>query len=183
MSSKEDIISNALVRIGVPPISGAGEGGAAGIVGYNLYDPTVRAILTESRWRFAAAKRQLAQLTATPLNEFSYAYQLPSDLLLLYRVYPFEDYEIFEDKLFTNAQTVEIDYLLRPIESKWPAYFQLAIEYKLASEFALTVTNNRSLAETYELKYNAQIKKARHLDSQGRPPDPIQRSHYLEVRG
>lgn len=183
MASDIDIASNALVRIGVPPISSFNEGGAAGQAAANLYEPTIRALLSENRWRFAAVKRQLAQLTAAPLNDWQYAYQLPSDLLILYRTYPTSDYEVFENRLFTNSATCEIDYIARINESLWPAYFQLAVEYKLASEFALIVTSNRSMAETYEMKYSEQIKKARFADSQGRPNDAIQSYLYTDIRG
>ena len=183
MSSKIEIASNSLVRIGVPPISSLTEGGAAGIVANNLYEPTILAVLTESRWRFSAAKRLLARLTSKPLNEFSYAYQLPSDMILLYRTIPNVDYEIFENKLYSNMSSISVDYLFRPDESRWPPYFQLMIEYKLAAEFALTVTNNRSLHELFEQKYILQAKKARFADAQGRPADPIERSSYIEVRG
>lgn len=182
MASNIDIASNALVRIGVPPISSLNEGGAAGQAASNLYEPTVRALITEHPWRFASAKRQLAQLTSTPLNRWQYAYQLPSDLLLMYFVYPRGDYEIYEDKLCSNANTIEIDYIFRVDEALFPAYFQLACEYKLASEFALIVTSNRTLAETYEFKYQEQIKKARFADSQGRPANTIQTIDYLDVR-
>jgi hypothetical protein len=183
MASDIEIASNALVRIGVPPISSFSEGGAAGIAAGNLYEPTTRMLLTESRWRFAAAKRKLARLTATPLNEWEYAFQLPSDLLLMYRVYPNQDYEIYEDKIYSNASEVEVDYLFRPNESLFPAYFQVALEYKLASEFALIVTSNRSLAETYEFKYSEAMKKARYADSQSRPSDAIEVLDYIKVRG
>lgn len=182
MASNIDIASNALVRIGVPPISSFTEGGAAGQAASNLYEPTINALLTEHRWRFSAAKRQLAQLTAVPLNEWQYAYQLPSDLLLMFRVLPQGDYEIYEDKIYSNSNTLEIDYIFRANEALFPAYFQLACEYKLASEFALIVTSNRSLAETYEFKYQEQIKKARFADSQGRPPNAIESIDYLDVR-
>lgn len=183
MSSKIETASNALVRIGVPPISSFTEGGAAGVVANNIYEPTILAILTETRWRFAAAKRLLAKLTSTPLNEWSNAFQLPSDLILMYRVYPNSNYEIYENKLYSNNNSVSIDYLFRPDESRWPAYFQLAVEYKLASEFALTVTNNSTKAKIYEEKYQQQIVKARFADAQGRPATPMQRSNYISVRG
>ncbi len=182
MASNIDIASNALVRIGVPPISSFDEGGAAGQAASNLYEPTIRALLTENRWRFAANKRQLAQLTAKPLNEWEYAYQLPSDLILLYRMQPRVSYEVFEDKIYTNSNTCEIDYLSRVDEGLFPPYFQLAAEYKLAAEFALIVTSNRSLAETYEMKYQDQIKRARFADAQGRPADSIQNFEYVDVR-
>lgn len=183
MASDIDIASNALVRIGVPPISSFTEGGAAGQAAANLFEPTVRSMLTEHRWRFAAAKRQLAQLVAKPLNDYSYAYQLPSDLLLLYRVFPNSSYDIFEDKLYSNSNEIEIDYLFRADSAQFPPYFQLAVEYQLASEFALIVTSNRSLAETYEVKARDQMKKARFADSQGRPPASVYAIDYLDVRG
>lgn len=183
MASDIDIASNALVRIGASPISSFTEGGASGQAAANLYEPTIRALLTEHRWRFASAKRQLARLVAAPLNEYQYAYQLPSDLLLMYRVYPSGDYKIFEDKLYANSSSVEIDYLFQPNESEFPPYFQLACEYKLASEFALIVTSNRSLAETYEFKANDQMKKARFADSQGQPQNAVVAMDYMDVRG
>lgn len=182
MASDIDIASNALVRIGVSPISSFTEGGAAGQAASNLYEPTIRSLLTEHRWRFAAAKRTLAKLTAKPLNEWTNAFQIPSDLLLLYRVHPRQNYEIFEDKIYSDSATLSVDYLFRASTSLFPAYFQLACEYKLASEFALIVTSNRSLAEVYEEKYIQQMKKARFADSQGRPGDAIQNIDYLDVR-
>lgn len=182
MASDIEIASNALVRIGAPPISSFTEGGASGIVAGNLYEPTLRALLTDHRWRFASGKRQLAQLTASPLNEWQYAYQLPSDMIMMFRVYPATDYEIFEDKLYSNNNTIEVDYLFRCGEELFSPYFQLALEYKLASEFALTVTSNRSLAETYELKYIEAMKKARFADSQSRPADRVEVLDYIDVR-
>lgn len=182
MASDIDVASNALVRIGAPPISSFTEGGASGIVAGNLYEPTVRALLTQNRWRFAAAQRRLAQLTSTPNHLWEYAYQLPSDLVLMYRVYPNADYEIFEDKIYSNETSLDIEYLTRVSEGLWPAYFQLLVEYKLASEFALTVTSNRSLAETYELKANDQLSKAMYADAQGRPADSVEALDYIQVR-
>ena len=183
MASDIDIASNALLRIGANPISSFTEGGAEGTVADNLYEPTIRDLFTKARWRFASAKRQLARLTATPLNEFKYAYQLPSDMLYMYRVYPYADYEIVSDKLYSDETEVYIDYIYRPDESKWPAYFQLLAEYKLASEFALSITDNRALNELYETKAMMQLRAARHADSQGRPVDGIQRFKYVDVRG
>lgn len=183
MATAIDICSNAFIRIGAPPISSFTEGGAQGVAANNLYEPTVRAILSEHRWRFAAAKRQLARLTSAPLNEWSYAFQLPSDLLMLYRVHPTTDYQVFEDKIYANVQEMSIDYLMRPSETLFPAYFQVALEYKLASEFALLVTSNRSLAETYELKAVEQMKKARFADSQQSPSVEVQALAYTDVRG
>ena len=183
MATDIDICSNAFIRLGAPPISSFTEGGAQGIAANNLYEPTLRALLTEHRWRFAAAKRTLARLTASPLNDWEYAFQLPSDLLVLYRVHPDVDYQVFEDKIYANVDAMDVDYLTRPAESIFPAYFQLALEFRLASEFALLVTSNRSIAETMELKATEQLRKARFADSQQSPAVAVQSFDYLTVRG
>lgn len=183
MATSIEIASNALVRIGAAPISSFTEGGASGQAAANLYEPTIQALLTEHRWRFSSAKRKLARLVSKPLNEYNYAFQLPSDLLLMYRAYPTDQYKIFENLLYSNSPSMEIDYVYRANEKLFPAYFQLACEYKLASEFALIVTSNRSLAETYQIKHQDQMKKARFADAQGQPPNTIQSFDYLDVRG
>ena len=182
MATSIDICSNAFIRLGAPPISSFNEGGAQGQAASNLYEPTVRAMLSEHRWRFANAKRALARLTASPLNDWKYAFQLPSDLLVLYHAIPNVDYQVYEDKIFADVEAIDIDYTMRANESLFPAYFQLALEYKLASEFALLVTSNRSLAETYEVKANEQMKKARFADAQQSPSVAVQSLAYTDVR-
>jgi hypothetical protein len=182
MATAIEICSNAFVRLGAPPISSFTEGGAQGVAAANLYEPTLRAMLSEHRWRFASAKRTLARLTATPLNDWSYAFQLPSDLLVLYHTDPNVEYQIYEDKIYANVTEMDVDYQMRPNEGLFPPYFQLALEYRLASEFALIVTSNRSLAETYELKAVEQMKKARFADAQQSPAVSVQSFDYLETR-
>lgn len=182
MATSIDICSNAFIRLGAPPISSFTEGGAQGVAANNLYQPTLRAMLSEHPWRFAHAKRTLARLTAAPLNEWEYAFQLPSDLLVLHHTDPNVNYQVYEDKIFANTPELDIDYTMQPNEGLFPAYFQLALEYKLASEFALLVTSNRSLAETYELKATEQMKKARFADAQQSPAVAVQSLAYTDVR-
>jgi len=182
MSSKIDFISNALVRLGENPISSTSEGGAAGIVGGNLYEPTLQAALSANRWRFASKKRQLAQLVTPPLNEYNHQYQLPADLLLLYRVIPQQNYERYEDKIYSDSHTVSIDYAFRPNESAFPAYFGLALEYALSAEFALAVTSNKGLHELFAVRAQRQMAAAMYADAQERPATPVQSFDYLDVR-
>ena len=182
MATAIDICSNAFIRLGAPPISSFTAGGAQGTAAGNLYEPTLQAMLSSHRWRFASAQKTLARLTATPLNGWSYAFQLPTDLISLYHAVPNVDYQVYEDKIYANVESLDVEYLMRPSETLFPAYFQLALEYQLASEFALSVTSNRSLAETYEVKANEQLKKARFVDSQQSPSVAVQSLAYTDVR-
>lgn len=185
MSTAIDIASNALQRIGESPISSFDEGGARGQVAGNLYTSTLRAMLTMHRWRFAVTQRSLARLVDEPLDDrYSNVFQLPSDYLMAIKVDPWSDYEIYGDgKVFSNQSTLIMDYIFQPSEGRFPPWFVLLMEYKLASEFALAVTSNKGYNELYEIKYMNQLAVAQFQDSQSRTIDAIQDAPYLNVRG
>ena len=183
MATDIDLCSNALLLIGDDVITSFTDAGAGAKVASNLYESSYENILSLHRWRFAVGKIQLSQLVSTPVNQFKYAYQLPADLLTMIRTYPDSDYEIYEDKLYSNHSSVEIDYVFTPDESKLPAYFIKLMEFYLASQFAIPVTDNTSKAEQYNAMFEEQLKRARFLDSQGRPGDPVTSSPLVDVRG
>lgn len=181
-SSKLDMISAALVLIGDKPLSSLDADRVAATVAAQLYDSTLENALTGYRWRFATGKASLAQLTDTPLNDYSYAYQLPSDLLYVQRVFPTSDYELFEDNLYSNLSSVQIDYTYRPPESELPAYFVKAMEYELAAQFAISVTDSMTYFERYRAEADLAWKQARFKDSSQRPNRAIIRNPFVDVR-
>ena len=129
-----------------------------------------------------SASLSLSRLADTPHNEWQYAFQLPSDLLMLIRTYPNSLYEVYEDKLYSNNATVDIDYVFRPKSAAFPAYFVKALGYKLASEFSISITNNQTMADRMEDRYLKAIAKAKFNDSQGRPNVAVQSRPWIEAR-
>ena len=180
-NTKEDIVSQALLLIGEAPISSFSEG-VGGLVASNLYDTTRDDLLSAYRWRFAVGKSSLSRLTSTPLNEWQYAFQLPTNLLLLIRSYPNSQYEVYEDKLYSNNSTCDIDYIFRPEPGAFPAYFVKSLSYKLASEFSISITNNQTMADRMEDRAIKALTKARFNDSQGRTPSAIVHRPFIEAR-
>jgi|TARA_R110000803_G_scaffold188447_1_gene250878 hypothetical protein len=181
MSSKFDIVSQALLLIGEAPINSFDEG-VSGVVASNLYDTTRDSLLTATRWRFAVGKASLSKLTATPLNEWNNAFQLPSDLLMPIRVYPKTSYEIYEDKIYSNQNSLQLDYIFRPDESAFPAYFVECLAAHLAEKFALSITNNQTMRQAMQETAIDSYKKAAFKDAQGRPSTPIVSRPYVQVR-
>lgn len=181
-NSDIDIVSQALVLLGEAPISSLTEG-TAGQVATSLLETTRNQMLQANRWRFAAGKATLSRLTATPKNEWTYAFQLPSDLLLLYRVYPFTSYEVYEDKLYSDQATIEVDYLFDPGPGDYPSYFVEALVARLAAKMAIPITNNASLLEIQEARAKEAMAAALFADSQGRPNRPIEHHPWIRVRG
>jgi len=182
MATDIEICSNALIMVGHGPIASFTDGGAGANTATALYATTYESVLSQHRWRFASAKMALSKLTATPQNEWSNAFQLPANYITTTKVYPVTDYEIFEDKLYSNADSIDIDYIFKPDESKLPSYFQRLLEFNLASIFAIPVTDNSTKAEEYRKMAEDQLKRARFTDSQARPTDAIVDSPFIETR-
>ncbi len=183
MSNDIEICSNALLLLGHDTISSFTEGTTGSKVAANLYPLTYRSLLSSHRWRFAVGKMTLSRLVDVPLNEWTYAYQLPADYINAIKVYPASDYEIYEDKLYSNMNTVDLDYIFEPEESKLPPYFEEALELRLASKFAFPVTSNKSTGDLYNTMFEMQLRKAKFLDSQARPQVALQESPFIDVRG
>ena len=182
MASDIDIASNALQLIGDNPINSFSDPGAGARVMSAIFETTLEALLTETYWRFAIKKQELNRLSQTPENDFQYAFQLPTDNLKVLKVEPRTFYQIYRDLIYSNSQTMVIDYVFRPETSLLPSYFVKAFEYKLASDGALAVTDNESKAALMEQKHTIAMGKAFTADAQGNPQVPIQDQPFTDAR-
>lgn len=163
------ICSNALVLLGHDTISSFEEEGIGAKVANNFYETTYRAKLVDYEWDFASRKVLLTKLTAEPLNTWKYAYQIPSNHLRTITTYPHSDYEIFEDKIFSNNDNLQLDYIYRVDESFLPPAYRESLELYLASKWAIPVTENATNAGIYLDMYEKQTRKAKSIDSMSKP--------------
>jgi hypothetical protein len=182
MPSDIDNASNALQMIGDEPISSFDDPGAGASVAKALYEPLAVSMLTRTYWTFALKKLPLNRISSTPLNEWQYEFQMPSDMLRVLKVYPRSEYKIYQDRIYSNSQSLAIDYIFRANTSEWPAYFTLAFTYKLASEFALAVTDKPNKNAIYEEKFREAMASAYSADAQGNPQTPILDMPFIDSR-
>lgn len=185
MPTDIDIASNALLLIGDSSISSFTDPGAGAEVAGNLYSETYRMLLSEHPWSFALKEQELSLLTAVPdtRTNYSHAYQLPSDLIRLWAIYPNSDYAIVNDLLYSNNSAGLLSrYVHQVSEVQLPPHFTKAMEYKLASEFAMVVTEDTGKAQYYEQKYISQIASAMAIDAQQYPQVAIIDSPFTDVR-
>jgi hypothetical protein len=160
MVSKIDICSTALVELGEDTISSFTANTAPSKICGQIYPEYIKYLLSIFPWKFTKKKVQLARLTTAPLNEWSYAYQLPSDMLMLHGLFnsssthilPQTNYEIFEDEIFTNETTVYIDYQFQPDESNFPSFFTQFVIAAMAAKLAMPITDDRGIEELKSLK-------------------------------
>jgi hypothetical protein len=175
------IASNALILLGHTSIASFDEGTAGAVIADNLYETSYLSLLSNHRWRFATKTVELAKLVETPDNGFSYAYQLPGDLLYLQKTTA-RTYEIYGSKLYTNDNTITADYTYRVDEDKLPPYFTKMFEFFLASQFAVPLTGDMDKGSYYGKFYLNELKRAKYADSTQTPPNTVVESPYVEVR-
>jgi len=180
--SSIQLVSNALILLGDQPINSFDEPGAGAKAGSNLYESTYLAMLSSHRWKFATKKVKLSRLTATPLNEYKYQFQLPTDYVLITTTYPRTDYKLLEDKLYSDYQEIEIDYIYKVPEDRFPSFFVKAFEYYLATQLAIPVTEDFNKMELMYKMYGIESAKARYSDAQSAPQVPIQDMPYIQAR-
>lgn len=125
-----------------------------------LYSVTVNTLMSMYPWRFAVSKRQLVKdADITPLNEWNYAFALPSNMLAgpwaVFgdgRELASQLYEIYDAYLYCDYDTVIIDYTKRVDESYWPWWFIELACLVLASKYAIPVSDQVSKADLFHEK-------------------------------
>jgi hypothetical protein len=187
-TSNIDICARALVMIGAAPITSFADGTTEATVAANLYEDTVRDLISRNRWRFAAGQAQLSRRTDAPDAKWDAAYQLPSDLLLLHDVTvngDVIDYDRYQDLVYCDADEADLvyaDYTFRALEGLWPPYFTTAVELTLASIFAYAVANQIQTADYMEKKALRQMALARNIDSQAQTTRAFDLSRFEKAR-
>ena len=183
MSSKVDIVSNALLLVGHTAISSFdADQGAGATVGAALYDTTLQYLLSTTYWRFSVKQQQLSRLSATPLKNWQYAFQIPTDAITIHRITPRGNYQIFGDNLYSNTSELYADYTYQVASEDLPQYFVQIFQYKLAADFAISITNDVQKNALYEQKFAREVKVAMAADAKSHPPEPIVDQPFTDVR-
>lgn len=192
-----DFCARALVFLGLTPISSLLGDDDKTVTCRTIYPMVRNEVLSRYPWRFTIAKRRLARLTDTPVNEWTYAFQLPSDRLCGPRAVftsgesgarPITEYDIYQDHLYANDPSIWIDYQALQSESKFPPYVSTLLTYVLAARLAEPLTDDTSKGERWEtMSYGSPAEKqqggyfevAKALDAQQRPSQEISGDYSL----
>lgn len=180
--SKISLISKALILCGEEPLNALSDDRYGATVGSNLFELLYENELQSNRWRFAMKKGTCSRLNVTPLNEYQYAYQLPSDLLLLVGVYPRTNYEMYGDRIYSNNSSCEIEYMFKPAISQCPSYFNTLMVYALARDMIKPITESDNAVTLMARKYVQQRDRSLFADAQARPNRVVADSPFTDVR-
>tara|TARA_Y100001973_G_C5185028_1_gene327259 strand:+ start:106 stop:693 length:588 start_codon:yes stop_codon:yes gene_type:complete len=186
--SSIDISSRALILIGAEPITSFTDGTTESLVASNLYEDICRSALSNTRWRFATNQAVLNRLTDAPTGRYDYAYQLPSDTLIVHAVTVNDgqiEYQIYGDMIYADTSTqdtVIADYTFRATEENFPSYFTIALQYALASAFASSIARDSSLMNMMTQMADQAMLKARNIDSQQQTTRTIPQTRFSAFR-
>ena len=186
--SKFDICSKALVLVGANTITSFTENTTESKVSSQLYESTLEALLTRTRWRFASKQVTLSKLTTDPTARYDAAYSLPADALIIHTVTVADDvikYDRYGGQIFTNTSstdTVVADYTFQPSESDFPPYFKQTLVFELASLYAGAIARNDQLSDLYHKRSIAQLAIAKAIDSQAQTTRRMEVDRFKNVR-
>ncbi|MBF0355010.1 MAG: hypothetical protein HQL43_07235 [Alphaproteobacteria bacterium] len=181
------LCSRALLKIGASTIASFDEGTAEAEVAANLY-PSIRdAMLSSHPWNFASGQTSLARLSAAPVADYAYAFQLPGDFLRALSAGVTGrgrglDYRIAESRLHTDAEQVVLTYVFRPAETDFPPFFDSALIARLAAEFCAPITESTARAELLFKLAEDEFRRAKLIDGQQDTPTSIENFPLVDVR-
>ena len=145
------ICSDALVMLGASVISSFVEGSPAATACARLYPDLRDTLISRYPWSWSIKKMQIARLATAPINEWKYAYQLPGNMLTgVLAVFDSGSdaarpinygWEIYGSQLFTNLETVYIDYQETVTEASMPPYFVRLLRIAMSAELAIVITD------------------------------------------
>ena len=182
------LCSKALIKIGAKSITSFEEATTEAEVANQLYEPTLQNLLASYPWRFALTQKKLARLTEKPISDYQYSYQLPNDCVRVLSAgqnikSSGLNYKIVGQKLYTNTESVVLNYIRRPEENTYPAFFVDAFVGKLAAEFCLPLTESTTRTDYIKKMAESSIAAARLVDSQQNVHSSFQDFSLIEVRG
>jgi|TARA_E500000305_G_scaffold56941_1_gene45420 hypothetical protein len=182
------ICSRASLLIGGDAIQSFTDGTAESSVADAIYEDIARSSLTNTRWRFASNQAQLTRIVAAPTGRWDAAYQIPSTSLMVSAVTVEEQaiaYDTYGDKVYCDAVSTDeviADFIFRADEADWPPYFTLAVEFAVASVFAISLARDAQLGTAMENRAERQFIKARRLDSQAQTTRKLNTSRFIAER-
>ena len=180
-----EIISQASIICGRQEFNTVDSGGACGTDASALYGSLVTAELGSNRWRFAQEFQAMGVLTTlTPsFDSWKYYWEMPADLLMLFRVDPMVRYVVFGNRILTSSNSALTAVYAKSVPvSKWPATFSMYIIYKLASMMAISVTNSDRMVARISGDAGLWESRALFADGQNSPARGVRSKPYVNVR-
>ena len=195
------ICARALLNIGMKPIDNLDGDDDPTTACSLLYPMVKKEVLSSYPWWATKGKKRLGRLTNTPVNEYKYAFALPSGRisgpLAIYSSgdvgsEPVTDWDLQGENILSDYESLWGDFQFDIDESLMPAYVENLCIYVLSARLAETLTDDSQKADKYDLlaygspgekRLGGYFEVARGIDSRYRPTQAISGFSLVDVRG
>ncbi len=154
MLTKIDLCSMALLKLGEKPIQSLSDDTAAAKLGRTLTDFVIDTLLASHPWHFAT---RVYKLSRDPNGGFV----IPSDVLRIIKT----DGTIFENKIVSDKNNIEIVAIVRVTPDLFPSYFASLVTAKLALEFCMPLIADQTVFRTLVALYESELQTSKFIDS------------------
>jgi len=200
------ICNKALVFLGASKITSFSDASAAADACNSLYKEVKASTLAMYSWTFSLGKATLAQETTSPVSEWTYQFALPNDMLSgvpravrasttagspIIKNWEIGQSSVGGTVLFSDEETITIDYQKDVNEGALPTYFVTLLAYQLAWHLAETMTDQTTKLELWrsialgtpgEGMRGGYFRQAVSIDSAGQTPGVISDYMLTEIR-
>lgn len=187
-TSKVEICNSALAKIGAQGISDLSDASPAAFLCNQLYDTLRKEVLRSHPWNFAIKRQSLTVSPTAPVWGFARAFPLPANCLRVLETeeegtdWQKEDHD-GTSAIVTDASSCKIKFIYDVEDvALFDANFCESLAFRIASDLAIPLTSQNSLAESMETKYRRSVAQARSFDGQEGTPQQVQANQWLASR-
>lgn len=172
--------------LGASPIASLNETSKGAILCANLYPLARKDLLRRHPWNCAVTRVLLAPLAGAPAYDWSHWFAKPGDWLRTLDVGRRDDeldYEFAGNRILCNVDSLPFRYVADIGEGKWDSHMVDVMVKRMCSDLAYPITKSGTLAQLKQQLYQDALKTAKTTDGQENPPEDIDDSPFLAVRG
>ncbi len=183
-TSELDICNSALAKLGAEKIQSLTDQNKRARLCNQQYKPNRDKLLRMHPWNFAIKRVTLNPLVSSPpfgpLNEF----QLPSDLIRIYKLFNQENiHKKEQDTLVSSDGTIDLIYIFK-VENValMDVSFQELLALMLAADISYALIQSNTLTQSLWAQYREERKEIRSFSSQESFPDSLQPDTFTDAR-
>jgi hypothetical protein len=185
ITSEVQICNNALIEVGAQTISALSDTTERARICNEQYFKIRNELLYAHPWNFALKRAELASTVTEPEFEWDTEFTLPSDCLRVLDtdLYKDMDYQIEGRFLYANTDAIKIKYIAEIADvTKFTPGFAECLSLKLAASICYRLTQNATLKESIEAKFERRLKVVRTFDAQEGVGSRIYADSWLNSR-
>jgi len=192
VTTKVDVLNEALLFLGQPPMAGPADTSTWVRRLNDRYTSTVRLLLEQHPWNFSSSIEPLQRLPETPPG-WAYTYNKPAKLLRLNWINDSgdpedDDWHNYDDvggKILSDYETlyasyISSDWIIK--EGSWPQVFARAVSAELAFICAPAVTRDRRDGDSLYAISKKSLKTAKSWDASQKPFRQLPRGSWSRAR-